>query len=92
MPYIDYNTLNFIRESWPDRVGMDHLWHVPQTCRWIQINTPISDNRIHYEVTHRSVELHIEHDDWSTQDSALIDYLSDACLWLIRVGTILLGV
>lgn len=78
MPYIDYNTLNFIKESWPNRVGKDHLWHVPQTCRWIQINTPISDNRIHYEVTHKSVELHIEHDDWSIQDSALIDYLSDA--------------
>lgn len=58
---LDYYRLErFIKQEYPTRIGGIHVYRYHQANRWIQINTPFPDVRIHYECIQNGIELHFE--------------------------------
>lgn len=81
--WINHKVEEYVQDHWPDKKVKcnytDDSWRTRDDNRWIQIDTPINDNYIHYEINHQNVELHFEYSDESklgiTAHQDLVDYL-----------------
>lgn len=79
MLWIDYNILNFINSTFPDKWNSDsnYFYKKWQPNRFIQFGTSLSDNRVHYEIVSTGIELHFEGENVDELFGNLIDFLME---------------